>query len=94
MVYFIIYYCIHSKTCPADWVDKIQIPTRFSLETTETLRLGVPTKKARDEIVNSLSTLIMVYTMNPTSKDLNAVCQKLINKHPVLTDHVRGSYVS
>ena len=30
-------HCIHSKSCPTDWVDNILIPTRFSVETIEKL---------------------------------------------------------
>ena len=80
--------------CPTNWVDFISIPSRFSVTTEQALKEGVPTKKARDEIVNALATLIMVYTTRPSPKDVSTICEKLIQRHPVLKDHVRGSYVS
>ena len=64
------------------------------METTSTMKSGVLTPKARDEIVHSLATLIMVYTAHPSSSDYNAVCSNLIKKHPVLRDCVGSGYVS
>ena len=78
----------------ADWAGKLAIPSRFSVETNTALTSGVLTRKARDEIVNSLSTLILVHTMHPTADDYNTVCTKLIKKHPILKDHIGSGYVS
>ena len=36
----------------------------------------------------------MVYITRPSPKDISTICEKLIQRHPVLKDHVRGSYVS
>ena len=77
-----------------DWAGKISIPSRFSVETNTALTSGVLTSKARDEIVKSLSTLMLVHTMHPTSDDYNTVCSRLIKKHPVLKDHIGSGYVS
>ena len=54
----------------------------------ETLKEGVPTKKARDETVNVLATLIMVYTARLSPKDISIIHEKIIQRHPVLKDHV------
>ena len=51
-------------------------------------------QKARDEIVNSLSTLILVHTIRPTSEDYNTVCSRLVKKHAVLKDHIGSGFVS
>ena len=76
-----------------DWAEKLVIPSRFSVGTSAALKSGVPTRKARDEIVNSLSTLILVHTIRPTSDDYNIICKKLVEKHPILKDHVGSGYV-
>ena len=57
-----------------DWAKKIVVPTRFSRETSAGLESGRITRKARDEIINSLSTLILVYTIHPMPDDYNIVC--------------------
>lgn len=44
--------------------------------------------------MNALSTLILVYTINPTSNDYNVVCKKLIDKYPALKDSIGNGYVS
>ena len=54
---------------------------------------GVPTRKARDEIVNALSTLIMVHTIRPSSEDYTIICKKLVEKHPTLKDSLGSGYV-
>lgn len=63
------------------------------MSTTTALNSGVPTAKARDEIVNALSTIILVHTINPVSRDYNIICKKLIDKHPILKDAVGSGYV-
>ena len=69
------------------------IPTRFSAETMKILKNGVPTQKARDEIVSALSTLILVHTTRPDSDDYNTVCRRLVEKHPSLRDASGSGYV-
>ena len=83
-----------SKATQVDWAEKIIIPTRFSAETSAALQSGVLFQKARDEIVNSLSTLILVHNIRPTSDDYNTVCNRLIKKHTVLKDHIGSGFVS
>ena len=58
------------------------------------MKSGVLTPKARDEIIHSLATLIMVHTVYPSPSDYNAVLSKLVKKHPVLRDCVGSGYVS
>ena len=77
-----------------DWAKKIVITTRFSRETSTGLESGRITRKARDEIINSLSTLILVYTIHPMPDDYNIVCRNLVKKHPILKDHIGSGYVS
>lgn len=55
---------------------------------------GIPTQRARDEIVNSISTLILVHTMYPNSDDYTVICRRLVEKHPKLRDSVGSGYVS
>ena len=51
------------------YAEKLAIPTRFSAETTACIKSGVLTKRSRDEIVNSLATLMLVHTSRPTPED-------------------------
>ena len=70
------------------------IPSRFSAETNALLKTGMPTRRSRDEIVNALATLILVHTIRPTPNDYNIICKKLVDKHPVLRDHIGSGFVS
>ena len=83
-----------SKQPQAEWANTFAVPTRFSVETTSTMKSGVLTAKARDEIVHSLATLIMVHKVYPSPSDYNTVLSKLIKKHPVLKDCAGSGYVS
>ncbi len=76
------------------YAGKVTIPTRFSTETAACVKSGVLTKKARDEIVNSLATLMLVHTSRPSPDDLTTVCKRLVRKYPVLKDKVDSGYVS
>ena len=67
---------------------------RFSKETTGNIAAGVLTQKTREEVVNSLSTLMLVYTIRPTPNDYNIICKRLVDKHPTLKDHAGSGYVS
>ena len=75
-----------SKQPPAEWANTFTIPTRFSVATTSTMKSGVLTAKARDRIVHSLATLIVVHTAYPSPSDYKTVLSKLVKKHPVLKD--------
>ena len=82
-----------------DWADAFVVPKRFSADTMEAMqkctKVGSPlSNKARDEIVNALSTLIMVHTIKPSPSDYNAVCLKLVKAYPVLKDRADGGFVS
>lgn len=87
-------YQLYRTSTQVDWAKNITIPTRFSRETTNAIDSGRITRKARDEIVNSLSTLVLVHTMHPTSDDYNVLCSRLVKKHAVLKDHIGSGYVS
>ena len=45
---------------------------------------------ARDKIVTSLATMIMVHTERPSSKEMKKVLQKLVSNFPVIADKVPG----
>ena len=45
---------------------------------------------ARNEIVDSLATIIMLHTMYPTSQQLEKVAMKMIKVHPSTADQVPG----
>lgn len=77
-----------------DWADKLVLPTRFSTPTTEAIKTGVLTKSVRVEIVDSLSTLMLIHTSRPTPHDLDTICRRLIEKFPKLKDTVDNGYVS
>lgn len=78
----------------ASWAEKLIIPRRFSVVTNEAMKSGVLTPRARDEIVNSMATLMMVHTIRPTPNDYNTVCLRLIKAHPILRDGADSGYVS
>lgn len=83
------------KTKPGeDWAQKLDIPSRFSVTTTAALKSGTPTGRARDDIVDSLATVMMVHTMHPAGSEYNIVCRKLIERYPTLKDSVGTGYVS
>ena len=77
-----------------DWVEALVIPKRFSTETTAAIKSGKLNNKARDEVINSLATLMMVHTIKPTSSDYNTVCSKLVRVYPLLKDSADSGYVS
>lgn len=81
-----------------DWADAFVVPKRFSTDTMEAMRnctkVGSLSNKARDEIVNALSTLMMVHTIKPSGSDYNAVCLKLVKAYPLLKDRADGGFVS
>ena len=55
---------------------------------------GVLTSKARDEIVKSLSTLMMLHTMTPSTDEYNVLCHRLVQTIPSLKDSVGTGHVS
>lgn len=94
MYYILVYRCTKGPPPPPlDWAEKISIPQRFSAATNAALSSGIPTRSARDEIVNALATQILVYTIEPSSDDRTTVCKKLVQKIPVLKDHCGSGYV-
>ena len=85
--------CVKSEEPTADWAKKLAIPSRFSVETTLALKRGAPNGKARDDIINSVATAMLVHTMHPTGANYNCICQRLVEKHPVLKDSIGSGYV-
>ena len=77
-----------------NWAQNLTLPTRFSKVTTEAIKSGVLTKKARVEIHNSLATVMLVYTSRPTTIDREIICRRLIEKYPCLRDGSPSGYVS
>ena len=77
-----------------DWAVNLPIPTRFSAETMSCIESGVLTKKARGEIVHSLSILMLVHTNRPSPDDYTIVSRRMIQRYPSLKDKVDNGYVS
>ena len=86
------------ETCNKNWAEKFIVPTRFSKETRDAMKNKVITKKVRDEVINALSTLILVHTIKPNPRECEIVCRKLITEYPILRDsksvHTNEGYVS
>ena len=80
---------VHSTpVTPVDtkWQDSFVIPAAFSVFTEKAIKSGILTKRVRTEIVQSLSTSILIHTRNPSGDQYNAVCLKLIETYPTLKD--------
>ena len=83
------------STSNNDWHHSFAVPCNFSTSTEEALKSGKLTRPNRTEIVQALSTAMLVYTKVPTKEQYNTVCQKLIERFPVLKDDVGTTgYVS
>ena len=83
-----------SEQLDTQFAEKLVIPSRFLVETTQAVKTGVLTQKARDEIISSLTTLILVHTKRPTPNDFTTICRRLVSKYPKLKDKVDGGFVS
>lgn len=94
MVFCLLHCRSDEKKPDLDWAEKLAIPTRFSAATNKMMETGVLKKKARIEIISSLSTLMLVHTSRPTPSDLTTVCRRLVEKHPNLKDKVDSGFVS
>lgn len=70
------------------------IPTSFSNYTTDILKTGVLTPRARDEIINHMSSQIMLFIMYPSTAQLNVCCDRLVTIHPACRDSIGSGYVS
>ena len=71
-----------------------QIPVHFSHRTEEAIASGLLTKCVRTEIIQSISSLMMVHTtMTPEPIHYNTVCQKLVEQYPTLKDKIGSSGV-
>lgn len=89
-----IYRYADAQPPPRNWPELIDIPTRFSISTNTSLKSGVPSASARDEIIKSLSILILVYTDRPTPEECATICKRLVDKFSILKDHQGNGYVS
>ena len=52
------------------------------------MKTGILKRRHRDEIINSLSTLILIYTSRCTPDDYIMICRRLVEKYPNLKDKV------
>ena len=84
---YILYYS-------GSWVKKLIIPTRFSKSTMDCIDMGVLSPHARDEIINSVSTCILLYTVALTPEKRRSICQRLVSTIPILKDSIGTGYVS
>lgn len=62
--------------------------TAFSGTVQQAIETGVVVAKARQEIVQTLRTLMVQHTKYPTSEQYTNVCQKLIVKYSKLRDTI------
>ena len=83
-----------SSCSETEWGSQVIIPTMFSKYTTDTLKTGMLTPRARDEIVNHMSSQIMLFTMYPSTAQLNICCDRLVKFHPACRDSIGSGYVS
>lgn len=70
------------------WQLSFQVPINFSARSEEAILSGHITKRVRTEIIQSISSLMMIHTKTPTSEQYNTVCRKLIEKYPKLKDDI------
>ena len=77
-----------------DWAEHLTFPARFSADTLAGIESGIPTQRARNEIIDSLATLMLVHTRRPIPDDLTTICHRLVEKYPTLRDKVNNGYVS
>lgn len=70
------------------------IPTPFSSSTMKCIENGILSSHARDEIINSLATCIMLHTVSPVPEQRRIVCSNLVRTHPTLKDTVGSGHVS
>lgn len=77
-----------ASSTSGEWHLSLKIPTAFSVKTEEAIKTGRLTKRCRTEIVQSVSSLMLVHTKTPTSDQYNTVCRKLIEEHPKLKDDI------
>ena len=78
----------------SDWTNSLTVPTRFSVSTSKAIKCNTLTSKSRDEIVNAVSTCILIHTLNPSPEEISVCCKKLLDKHPTLKDTHGSGYVS
>jgi hypothetical protein len=78
----------------SDWTGSFTVPTRFSTSTSNAIKCNTLTSKSRDEIVNAMSTCMLIHTLTPTPDDISVCCKKMISKHPTLKDTNGSGYVS
>ena len=64
------------------------------MTTNQAIQNKLLNSKARDEIIHSLATCIMLYTIKPTPTECSLSCKRLVSKHPGLRDTVGTGYVS
>ena len=70
------------------------MPTAFSSKTEAAISSGIVAKKCRIEIIQAISTTMLVHTKEPTGEQYNTVCEKLIDTFPKLRDDLGNGYVS
>ena len=91
--YCSVTFCCNNSSSKVDWLSKLIIPTRFSKSTMKCIDVGILSSHARDEVINSLSTCIMLFTTSPTPEERKFVCKRLIDVHPSLKDSIGSGYV-
>ena len=88
LVILFLTYCSSSS-----WVQRLVIPTRFSKSCMNSIKMGILTGHARDEIINSLATCILLFKLNPSPDEKRLICERLIKTIPSLKDTLGSGYV-
>lgn len=56
---------------PEQWHLSFEVPRHFSVKTQEAIASGRLMKKSRTEVVQSVASLMLVHTRQPTAKQYN-----------------------
>ena len=81
VVILFLTYCSSSS-----WVQSLVIPTRFSKSCMNSIKMGVLTGHARDEIINSVATCILLFKLNPSPDEKRLINLWTLNKDHSLTE--------
>ena len=80
---------LQPKNLSENWHNTFDIPEMFSTMTNRAIQSGDRlniTDRMRDEIIRSLSSAMLQYTITPTPEQYTTACKRLIEKFPILED--------
>ena len=90
-----VHHNVLSGDTESQWHQSFQIPLHFSRQAEEAIASRLLTRSVHTEIIQSISSLMMVHTTTPELVQYNTVCQKPVEQYPNLKDIIGLSgYVS